>query len=1197
MIADDFGVTFLGRHWLDLISLLNPDEEIINNGKTIAEREAVADMIFETGGIRAGIDESGEHHTASIGFTAFTPNLKTKLADFIRRNRNTLPDIFFSILSEEHYRELQQNKIVLIPSNRKNITVNCSCGNPDVCEHIITLIYSSAAEIEKNPSLLFKLRGFDLKSVFQDKNSDSGIIKFSTLKSRFTPYKNVPVSVEAAKDGEGFHIEAVNILSIFKLLPEKPLFYPREDFRTLLLEKYKAYAGYAADYPETENKTNINLNGYDFFLAYYDSSEMEQHNNTSEYASAFLINRMIPNLKNFKDEEVTVPLMSEQSLEPAVVTMRRVTKNEILKFFLSIPLNLSSQSNSPSSRFLNAASTVALVLIKNYAYVPEVRFVNNEEFIVNYCPLAANSSIRDTLEILRSLAPPNLVIRKKDSAVLKNDIHIHILQLFINYIIHSYESRYGRKHYFSGQKMYSTFFKGEVFRPDKYDEYQNGLQAALWLEKLSYLNMSTKPVLTFRDKSEDEYEISLAVKNEEDNSIMRFSNLLQKSEHNNNLEALRSRIIRQLNHASEHFPLLSGMIDNSGAVPVNLSAKEMYGFIKKTEPLLSLLGILCDIPSEMKMRKAPHAVLAARLKKFSGLNTNTDIKSLIEFEWQINVGDKLIPVDEYFRLAAQEEGLINIDGNYFVNDPSNNEHIMNQVKNKPPSADTQSILRVLLSGEFNGSKISSETDVNDLLQSLFSIKETELPENLRTELRDYQVRGYSWLYSKLKKGLGLCLADDMGLGKTVQVIAVLLKFKSEKFNKLPVLIICPTSLVANWNKELEKFAPSLKVFIYHGSRRRFEFSRKDIILTTYGIIRNENEKFKKYNWDFVILDEAQNIKNWESEQSKSVKMLDSTLHLAMSGTPVENRLTELWSIFDFINKDFLGTYHHFRSNYAIPIEKYGDTDKLLKLRQITSPFVLRRLKNDPDVIDDLPDKIELDEYCYLTNEQMKLYKNTITDIFNQISHSNKNQRSGYILNLITYLKQICNHPSLFTKERNIDFRLSGKTEKMLDLVTGFLDRNEKSLIFTQYKEMGDILCKILKYEHNINPLFFHGSLSVKKRNDLVEQFQNTTDNKLMIVSIKAGGTGLNLTAAERVIHFDLWWNPAVENQATDRTYRIGQDKNVTVHRLISVNTFEEKIDKMLKQKKELADLAVISGEPALSELSNKELKQLFKLDH
>jgi SNF2 family DNA or RNA helicase len=438
------------------------------------------------------------------------------------------------------------------------------------------------------------------------------------------------------------------------------------------------------------------------------------------------------------------------------------------------------------------------------------------------------------------------------------------------------------------------------------------------------------------------------------------------------------------------------------------------------------------------------------------------------------------------------------------------------------------------------------------------------------------------------------MADDMGLGKTIQVISLILKMKEENKLKKPVLVVCPTTLMGNWMKELEMFAPSVKAVIYHGAERQLDV-KNDVILTTYAIMRIDVEELRKQAWSMIIVDEAQNIKNPDTAQTLAVKSIKADVKIAMTGTPVENRLTELWSIFDFINHGYLGLLKEFQKSYAIPIERFKELSRASKLKMSVSPFVLRRLKTDKHVITDLPEKLVLNDYCYLAKQQAILYEKTLNEMMEKISGFTGINRRGNIFKLITALKQICNHPYQFLKAGEMSKELSGKMEKCVSLVQSIVDNDEKALIFTQYKEMGDILTQVLEDECGTKPSFFHGSLNVGQREKLIEDFQNNPETKVMILSLKAGGTGLNLTSATNVIHYDLWWNPAVEDQATDRTYRIGQDKNVMVHRLITIGTFEEKIDEMLKSKKDLANMAVYEGEKIITELSDQEIYEIFTL--
>jgi SNF2 family DNA or RNA helicase len=447
------------------------------------------------------------------------------------------------------------------------------------------------------------------------------------------------------------------------------------------------------------------------------------------------------------------------------------------------------------------------------------------------------------------------------------------------------------------------------------------------------------------------------------------------------------------------------------------------------------------------------------------------------------------------------------------------------------------------------------------------------------------------------------LADDMGLGKTIQVIAAILKFKEEGFlTEQKVLVVAPTGLLTNWQAEFQKFAHGINIEIYHGPQRDLKkLNGYDVLITSYGIARSDVSLLKKEKWHAVVIDEAQNIKNQNTAQTKAVKSIKSDNFIALSGTPVENRLSELWSIMDYSNRGFLGSLKEFSETYGNPIEQLNDLETAEKLKRVTAPFLMRRLKSDKSIISDLPEKIEIDSFATLTKEQAGLYEKTLEQAMNEIEgitrtdHQSLFVRQGLVLQMILALKQICNHPAQFLKNGDKNASLSGKTELLFDKLDSIMESREKVLLFTQFTEMALLLQHFISERYKANPLYYHGGCSINQRKEMINRFQTNHADKVFLLSLKAAGTGLNLTAASHVIHYDLWWNPAVEAQATDRAYRIGQKNNVMVHRFITKNTFEEKINAMIQQKKALAEMTVATGENWVGNLSNKELRDVFNI--
>ena len=475
-------------------------------------------------------------------------------------------------------------------------------------------------------------------------------------------------------------------------------------------------------------------------------------------------------------------------------------------------------------------------------------------------------------------------------------------------------------------------------------------------------------------------------------------------------------------------------------------------------------------------------------------------------------------------------------------------------------------------------------------------KAYEVPKSLTGELRPYQKIGYSWLVQNVKYNFGCILADDMGLGKTLQILSAILHFKEvNSLENKSSLIIVPPTLLSNWENEIKKFTPELTYYIYHGTNRTFPLEEYDLILTSYGVIRLDLDIFQDKTWFICVIDEAQNIKNPNTQQTKAIKSIKAENKVALTGTPIENKLTDYWSIFDFVNKGYLSSLDNFKANYVMRIERLEETKTLEKFKTITKPFVLRRLKTDDNIKEELPDKIINDIYCSLTKKQIRLYNAIMEGIFEDLEGKTGIERRGIILNIITGLKQVCNHPSQFLKSDNPKINESGKMELLITILENILDVDEKVIIFTQYAQMGKIIEQLVSKKLKTNVLFLHGSLTQQKKAEVISNFQENKEFKILVATLKTGGVGLNLTAAQNVIHYDLWWNPAIENQATDRVHRIGQKSDVMVYRFITKGTLEEVIDQMSKNKLNLAEKAISNDETFITEMTNEELKEALTL--
>ena len=870
----------------------------------------------------------------------------------------------------------------------------------------------------------------------------------------------------------------------------------------------------------------------------------------------------------------------------------------VLDYFGGFGNIVDIESLSPTFVYMNKLTYFVMKLIEKLYFIPTVKR-HGQMFRIVYEPIISNQQLARIVNLFEENMPENLFIKGEKP---KNFVYEFIYN-YLNYVLYKFLGikAYRFKDVKSGTYLIKDLEQRAVMKGQDLAE-----NFAQWFDELYLGKYDVIPFFKI-EKIEDElFRLKVYIKNRKTDESVLIDKLYTDDEVFGANSSDISRIVeKQLNYALRYMPELEELFEDEEKLALDLNLNEVYKIITQTAYYLQKAQIDVVLPDELVNVVVPRASINAKVKASRSadladiFNSNSSGKisldDILDFSYEIAIGNDKISLEEFNKMVENSTGLIKYKNKYVLVDKEESKKIFEQVaKANLKSMSRMELIHAAMAGQIDEYDFDYDDAFARVIKDFTKPVEVTVPKTLNGELRPYQQIGLKWLWTNVSKGFGACMADDMGLGKTIQVISLILKLKEEKSLTKPVLVICPTTLMGNWMKELQMFAPSLDAVVYHGAERKLDV-KHDIILTTYAIMRIDVEELKKQSWGMIIVDEAQNIKNPDTAQTLAIKMLKSDIKIAMTGTPVENRLTELWSIFDFINKGYLGSLKDFQKSYAIPIERFKETSRAAKLKMSVSPFVLRRLKTDKHVITDLPEKMVLNEYCYLTKPQAVLYEKTLNEMMDKISGFTGINRRGNIFKLITALKQICNHPYQFLKSGEMGKELSGKMEKCVSTVQTILENNEKTLIFTQYKEMGDILTKVLAQECNTEPLFFHGSLTVPQREELIDRFQNDDDTKLMILSLKAGGTGLNLTSATNVIHYDLWWNPAVEEQATDRTYRIGQDKNVMVHRMITLGTFEEKIDEMLKSKKELADLAVYEGEKIITELSDEEIYNIFTL--
>ncbi|MFD6223537.1 DEAD/DEAH box helicase [Nocardia asteroides] len=664
----------------------------------------------------------------------------------------------------------------------------------------------------------------------------------------------------------------------------------------------------------------------------------------------------------------------------------------------------------------------------------------------------------------------------------------------------------------------------------------------------------------------------------------------------------------KLGHARKAYPRLRDLPVDPRGLDLLLPTEVVADLVAHGAHALQEAGIRLLLPRAWNIVEPS---MRLRVSSPAAAESTVGLSGLLSYRWELALGDLVLTKTEMERLIRSKSNLVQLRGEWVQAD---HRALAAAARYVALHADDTPITLADMIGELAAERVDNvpvtEVTADGWAAELFA-REGEpepvpVPIGLKAELRPYQERGLSWLATMSKLNCGAILADDMGLGKTVQVLALLAHEREAADAAVgPTLLVCPMSVVGNWQREAQRFTPDLRVLVHHGAGRLTgaEFAAavadSDLVVTTYALLARDATLLSEQRWERIVLDEAQHIKNAATRQSRAARALPARHRLALTGTPVENRLEELRALFDFAMPKLLGSPQSFRAKFAVPIERERDQQAVDRLRLITDPFVLRRLKTDPAVISDLPEKLEMTVRANLTVEQAALYQAVVDDMLAKLKDAKGMARKGAVLGALTRLKQVCNHPAHFLGDGSPILRRgshrSGKLALIEDVLDAVVADGEKALLFTQFREFGELVLPYLTERFGTPIPFLHGGVSKKGRDEMVTGFQAENGPPLMLLSLKAGGTGLNLTAANHVVHLDRWWNPAVENQATDRAFRIGQQRAVQVRKLVCVDTIEERIDEMISGKKQLADLAVGAGENWITELSTDELRDLFTL--
>jgi len=1167
-MATQFGKTWWGEHWLRSLENVDYDNRL-PRGASYARNGYVKEVKIKENMINAKVSGSrpSPYKVNLIVPPFFEEQVELLMIKIIDR-----PALISKLLNRELDPEIlniaEEVGLKVFPKQWTDFKMQCSCPDWAVpCKHLAAVIYMVSREIDNNPFLVFDIHKVNLLEELKKRGifiSDQKKTEIPMLGSLLKPDKINKQQFDTEKVYDRIDFSILQNLSeaLIQLLPDSPPFYPGTNFR----EKYASQ--FLRNAKETIRILQKKLDFDVVFPLPTKTTEINHHSTITITINKNNIHEVSGENHNFKKMEQLIPAV-----------------------FKLNPDRLPDYQ--PSVAAFYKVVLASLHLLANGMVIPQIVQLDNKEFIIRWLPALIDIQVRLVTEKLAKILPPGLLLTSKTIRNTEQLLPVENQTLeLLSLVITKFVSRLSKQTY--GDSFEDLFFKNKAYSFNGVGENALSGGIKVWLDRYHLTSETFKPVITVTELGAEQFDVQISIEDTTDTEHLPIplSKILKEKQ----FEKQRYKILQTLSLLSPFIRGLDTHINQGANQPIIYNTSEFAPFLMEILPAIRLLDIKIMLPKALQ--DLLHPKVSLKLRKNAETQGYIRLEHLLSFDWQVAIGDTLLSPKEFDKMMKNASRLFKFKENYIYVSDVEIEKLHKFFSEEKPLNSYQ-LLQSALSEEYEGAPIVLTDEVKELIRELTSTDDIPLPQGLNAQLRPYQQRGYSWMYRNSRIGFGSILADDMGLGKTLQVISILLKFKEEKAinDKHKALIVVPTGLLTNWQSEIEKFAPSISTHIFHGTGRDYKLFNADVLLTTYGVLRSEAELLKKQKWQVMIIDEAQNIKNHETVQSKAVKSIPSNIRIAMSGTPVENRLTEFWSIMDFANKGYLGTVKSFKTDFAEPIQVFNDEQIVVKFRKITSPFMMRRMKSDKSIISDLPDKIEQNQFALLTKQQAALYEKTMQVAMAEIEGYSDDgslfKRQGLVLQMILALKQICNHPTNFLKNGQFDPTHSGKMELLFELLDSIVESGEKVLIFTQFREMGDLLERFITDRFGEKPMFYHGGSSVNQRNDMVERFQKNRADKIFILSLKAAGTGLNLTAASHVIHFDLWWNPAVENQATDRAYRIGQKKNVMVHRMITKNTFEERIDEMIQKKKHLADMTVATGENWIGKLSNKELREIF----
>lgn len=1191
-----FGTTWWGKKWLDSLTLLDYENRL-PRGRSYFSTGHVLSSEFDPKELLFTAKVQGSQlrpYTVKIRFPRVDRDAAARFTDLVAKDPEFISSLVDDRLEPRVADVAEAAGLRLFPESWREFGLTCTCPDFAVpCKHIAAAFLAIVREIDADPLKVLSFQGFDLKKALKERGVDLERAEGfelpdarSLLRWKAKPEEAVAPKQGGVKDAEtafsAVPLYLVKPLSatLLKLLPEETALFPGgRDWLKKVWNRISKRASNA-----------WSLRG--------------SHANVWDRIDKGPLGSwgpVVPKVQMFDDSLDFVRPYSEG------MTPRPLSEKRASGWLFDAMLELGNEEARNHSVGLSVwyqLITIALALMKNGAVVPVL--VRHPEAEKPACtlvwePALAADSVRSVVlegaAALESLGVRLITLPEHEESTPEGRFLAILTVLITAFADHMQAVDAAAR-----GKLVTGLF-GDRYRCLEEGACDSEIHTlSRYLRPLSFYQLPTDwvPVVVVRSRNRETIQLNLGIlpaKHEAGEKPILLKAILTDPEY----ERDRYAVIAGFQMLTSACPELAEVLKSQGK-PFSMVPEDLKPFLFEARPALELLGVQVLLPKRLRKIFRPQltAEISGTAKSSAGRFLTKEM--LADFSWKVSIGSRELTEAEALQLFEKKGEIVQLDDEYVWLDPAEIEAIEKRLKQKRKPGYLER-LRGALTGEIEGAGVQVSGDIMEKLREISREKEIPVPDDIRAELRPYQKRGYSWLMKNFRLGLGSLIADDMGLGKTLQVITALDELKREGELKTgKVIAVVPATLLTNWVREIRKFAPNLTAEIYHGSDRRLgdPDKRPDVLLTTYGTLRRDSEQLSKLSWRVMVLDEVQAVKNTGTGAYAAASSFPADRVIAMTGTPVENRLMEYWSIFSIVQPGLLGTASDFRENFSVPIENEHDPRAAEAFRKLVAPFMLRRMKTDKAIISDLPDCIVQDVMTTLLPEQAYLYQEALTRNLDAISRAEANSRDkqvkrrALVLKLITELKQICNSPSQYNKQWS-ETPDSAKAETLFELLDECRENGRKVLVFTQYREMGELLQGWIAKKTGRKPEFLHGGVSVARRAVMVDDFQNNPDSHILLVSLKAGGTGLNLTAASVVIHYDLWWNPAVESQASDRAWRIGQQRDVLVYRFVTEGTFEERINEMLTEKRRITDLAVSSDENWVGDMSTSELRALFSL--